>query len=472
MVRIPILVLLLTASWLQAASPVYVTLWFDTEDFIEPASDGAALRIANDLTAAGVHATFKVVGEKARVLETRHRQDVIDALSKHAIGYHSNFHSVHPTPSEYLESFGYVEGAAEFERREAGGVADLKRIFKTQPICYGQPGNSWGPQSNLALRKLGIPVYLDEGEQVGLDEQPFWYGGLLYIFNMGRNTFRAELDKGAEDTAAYTRFDETVKRLAASGGGVISIYYHPNEFVNTEFWDAVNFKHGANPPREAWVKPPRRTAEDSERCYGVLNRFVAHMKAQPGVQFVTAADLLRIYGSPVPRPVDRKAAAAALARGITFTAVTGQPLSPADLLLAMLELQPQVVDGPTAEGVTTYDKPTIPSAAFSAAVTDAAAFIRRNQRLPNQVFIGASALSLADFTATLARSIVQPESEVRVEKGEVGFVRYFGTDPRKNFDWIIHPENFSGPVLLELGRLQGWTLKPAVLPATSPAPAP
>ena len=190
MLRTLLLGLLLTAPWLGAGSPVYVALWFDTEDYIEPAADDAALRIANDLTSAGVHATFKVVGEKARVLESRNRRDVIEALSKHAIGYHSNFHSIHPTPAEYLVNFGYIEGAAEFERREGPGVADVKRVFKTQPACYGQPGNSWGPQSNLALRRLGIPVYLDEGEQVGLNEQPFWYGGLLYVFQMGRNQFR------------------------------------------------------------------------------------------------------------------------------------------------------------------------------------------------------------------------------------------------------------------------------------------
>src|SRR5580765_5421739 len=94
--------LLLFAALSLAAGPVYVTLWFDTEDYIEPAADDAALRIANDLTAEGVRATFKVVGEKARVLEKRGRRDVIQALSKHAIGYHSNFHSIHPTPAEYL----------------------------------------------------------------------------------------------------------------------------------------------------------------------------------------------------------------------------------------------------------------------------------------------------------------------------------------------------------------------------------
>src|SRR5436190_9975475 len=117
-----LLALLLSVSLLPAATPVYVILWFDTEDYIEPAADDAALRIANDLTAAGVGATFKVVGEKARVLEKRGRKDVIAALSKHTIGYHSNWHSVHPAPAEYLRALSFMEGAQEFERREGPGV--------------------------------------------------------------------------------------------------------------------------------------------------------------------------------------------------------------------------------------------------------------------------------------------------------------------------------------------------------------
>src|SRR5215831_5998838 len=265
MVRSLICILLCALS-LPAGSGVYVVLWFDTEDYIDTVADDAALRIANDLTAAGVHATFKVVGEKARTLERRGRTDVIAALSKHAIGYHSNWHSVHPAPAEYLLRFGFVEGALEFERREQPGVADLKRIFGRQPVCYGQPGSSWGPQSNPALRRLGIPIYLDEGVQVGVDEQPFWYGGLLHVFHMGRNTFRAQLNVGAQDEAANRKFDEAAQALAARGGGLISIYYHPTEFVTTEFWDAANFSHGASPERERWVKPRRRSAEDSERC--------------------------------------------------------------------------------------------------------------------------------------------------------------------------------------------------------------
>src|SRR5262245_49097172 len=80
----------------RSERPVYVILWFDTEDYLLPADDDATKRLCEMLTQRGIRATFKLVGEKARVLERRKRIDVIRALKKHDIGYHSNFHSVHP----------------------------------------------------------------------------------------------------------------------------------------------------------------------------------------------------------------------------------------------------------------------------------------------------------------------------------------------------------------------------------------
>src|SRR5437588_448138 len=99
------------------APRVYVLLWFDTEDYLLPASDDAALRLADWLSHEGIRATFKVVGEKARTLERRGRTDVIAALKKHEVGYHSNWHSVQPSPAMYLSGLGWHEGVAEFDRR-------------------------------------------------------------------------------------------------------------------------------------------------------------------------------------------------------------------------------------------------------------------------------------------------------------------------------------------------------------------
>ena len=304
-------IFLFLAPVVRAAGPVNVVLWFDTEDFINPASDDAALRIASDLKELGVHATFKVVGEKARVLESRKRTDVIQALQWHSIGYHSNWHSIEPAPAVYLERFGLIGGADEFLRREQQGALDLKRIFGVQPICYGQPGSSWAPQSNLALQKMGIPIYLDEGKQIGLNDQPFWYSGILYVFNMGENLLRPDFNDESRNPEVMARLKQAVERLSAAGGGTISTYFHPNEYVEKEFWDAVNFSHGVSRSRSEWKPPQMRTREDSERCYRILRDYVQFMKAIPGVRFVTAKQLLTIYRNSEPPVISPRVSGAA-----------------------------------------------------------------------------------------------------------------------------------------------------------------
>jgi hypothetical protein len=186
------------------------------------------------------------------------------------------------------------------------------------------------------------------------------------------------------------------------------------------------------------------------------------MKQRPGVRFVTASELPALYAGPTETAVDRKTAAERLRDHLLFTEIGGRTYSPADLLLSLLEVSPRVVDGPTATGKTTYTKPSIPAAAFHRTTADAADFVRRFGRLPNEVWIGAESLSLPDFAATLAASFGR-SGDVAVIKGTTDFDRYFATDGKKSFNWVIHAEGFDGSTLLELGRLQGWTLKPAHL---------
>lgn len=455
-----LLAVVLTAVALAAKGPVYVVLWFDTEDYIEPAADDAALRIATDLEKLGVRATFKVVGEKARVLEARGRRDVIRALAQHDIGYHSNYHSFQPTPALYLRRMGWLDGAAEFRRREAPGVADIQRIFGVTPSCYGQPGSSWAPQTYRALLRLGIPVYLDEAEHVGVDEQPFWFGGMLNVFHMGRYLIRPWLNDESQFPQTLEQFDRAAGELEARGGGVISTYFHPTEFVTTAFWD-LNFYNGANPERSDWKNPPRRTAEDSERCYRILQRYVEHAKARPSVRFVTARQLPLLYEGAVERVTERGPIARHMAERQTFLVTDAGALSAADMLQALLGMEPAVVEGPAARGETTYGTNEIPRAAFERAKTDAVGFIRANRRLPAEVWIGSRTLSLADFAATLAGDA--GASSVPVRKGNPEMEKYIATDATRTFNWPVHPKGFSAPELLELARLQAWTLKPARL---------
>ena len=462
MIRVLLLVVFLFVSAVQAQGRVYVVLWFDTEDYIEPSSDDAALRLATDLRQLGVRATFKVVGEKARVLEKRGRRDVIAALRWHEIGYHTSYHSVPPAPAVYLRTMDYLTGADEFVRRERTGLEDVSRIFGVKPSCYGQPGSSWAPQTNSALQRMGIPMYLDEGSHVGVGHQPFWYGGLFYVFDMGPYVMRASLDQD-DFEASCQKFDQAAAELSAKGGGVISIYYHPCEFATTEFWDGVNFSHGADPGPGEWKRPRVRTKEDSERCHRIINRYVKHALANPAVRFVTASQLMSLYEPRLPASkMDRKVVADHMAARQTFLVVKNTSLSAADMLLLLLGMEPRFVEGPVSLGKTTYSGESIDRWRFDKAKAEAVAFIKASGRLPASVWLGSDTLSLEDFAATLATDSGSSGAVV-ARKGNAEFRDYVTKDPEKTYDWVIHPQGFRAPELLDLARLQAWTLKPALL---------
>lgn len=453
LMRYFVLLWIATQMLMAEPKPTYLLLWFDTEDYVEPAADDAAKRIADDLTSLGVRATFKIVGEKARVLESRGRMDVIRSLSRHEIGYHSNFHSIQPTPSVYLRTLGMLDGADEFYRREAGGAADLRRIFGVTPSCYGQPGSSWGPQSTIALRRMGIPIYLDEGSHVGFNGRPFWFGGLFHIFNMGPRSFRADLNDQQKNPAIYQRITDLAKQ-----GGVISTYYHPTEFVTTEFWDGANFSKGESRPRDQWQRPKARTAADAERAFGILREYVQQAKRVPGVQFVTAQDLLLLVRGPMP--ISRDQAVANLRQGINYLENSEGSWSAAELLTAALGIAPGYVDGPVERLPTTYKGAAFPRWLWEQGVANAKDYIQQYHRLPGAVFMGMESVSLADFAATLARD--SGSGSVKLQQGQMLFEQHVATDPEKTFNWAIHPTGFRAPELLELARLQAWTLKPAV----------
>jgi hypothetical protein len=189
---------------------------------------------------------------------------------------------------------------------------------------------------------------------------------------------------------------------------------------------------------------------------------VEHAKSVPNVRFVTARELPQLYESPLPPSPNRHKAAEHLAQRQTFLVTEDGALSAADMLLALLGLDPQVVEGPTMRHDSTYRAAEIPRAPFERAKADVISFIRANHRLPPSAWIGSERLSLPDFAATLASD--RPGSpSVAVRKGNTEMESFIATDPAKAFDWPIHPEGFSAPNLLELARLQAWTLKPAKL---------
>lgn len=486
-----LLLLFLPVSAQTPPPPIYVTLWFDTEDYVLPQSDDAAKRVAEILTKLGVKGTFKVVGEKARTLERRGRKDVIAALRAHEIGYHSNWHSAQPTPSVYLQYAGWEEGAAEFYRREAQGVKDVERIFGVMPSCYGQPGASWAPQTYPALKKMGIGMYLDESDHVGVDDQPFYYANMLNVFKMGANFTRMELKGGGDLQEGQAKFKAVYDKLRAQGGGTISIVYHPCEWVHMEFWDGVNFARGANPPRSQWKPPKTRPAAETEKAFADFEAYVKYIGQQSGVHFVTASEFLKIYPDQALSHSFSAPELLAISKSvqteIAFQSGKTFALSAADIFSLLSETVVQTIEkhqppasvrinplyGPAAPFVVPKGRPNRPEKigweSFEQTVRDVADFCRTQGRIPDAIWFGVEALSPQDFLATLAPVVEsmlatgkKPES-ITVKTGVFTSDRYVAEDKPQLWGWPIFPEGFTAPKIMEQARLQAWTLKPAVL---------
>ena len=478
-----------------------ILLWFDTEDYLLPADDDACLRLATLLSDRGIRATFKVVGEKARTLERRGRTDVITALQRHAIGYHANFHSVHPTPTEYLADCGWLDGVAEFIRREGGGASDVRRIFGVPTLaCYGQPGSSWGPQGVAALGPIGVapqgvPCYVDEGSNVGWDQKPFWYAGALNVYHMGKNHTRMELHDPAAVEPGMKEASAVAERLAREdGGGLISIYYHPCEWVHQEFWDGVNFRRGHNPPREAWKAPPQLPSAETEAAFQRFTAYVDRLQKIPGSHFITAADLPLIYSDRLRSEGLGTNELAQLSKqiadtvrgGLTVQRLGNKVLSPADQFevfstaLAQFivtgtvhaPIVPRGLFGPDGVPPAPQVAGSISWFTFRDTCRDVYDFVASQHRIPARVYIGSDQIAPADFLVMMAEEYlhcaelgkVPEDSEVRLRMGTANSLeRYLAADTPELFGgWIIHREGFRAPRVVEMARLQAWTLKPAI----------
>jgi hypothetical protein len=469
----------------DAPAKVYVVLWFDTEDYLLPADDDAALRLGEFLSRENLRATFKVVGEKARTLERRQRTDVITALKKHEIGYHSNWHSVQPTPAMYLSNLGWDEGVAEFDRRERPGFEDVKRIFGTPPTCYGQPGSSWGPQVYGAMKQWGMEVYLDVGSHVGLENRPCYYCGILNLYELAF-TLRADLgNKNLKD--AEDKFLAARQKLLAEGGGIVSIFYHPCEFVHKEFWDGVNFRKGANPPREKWKLPKEKNEEEKKIAYQVFEDYIHFIKRFPDVRFITATEAAKLYRDKSHERFFRTSDIKALAQGVgdkvNFQKVNGCTLAPSEVFLLLNQYllvrkngQKEVAMqfkrtpyGPTG-AVTPLSRPvTTDWSQFTRTAVDVNDSVLRNQRIPPSVWLGSVPVppeaylsALAAVTMDLIDGKPAPVT-IEIKPAKLAAATYVANDGPNLWGWVIFPDGFRAPAMMALAKKQAWTLKPAIL---------
>ncbi|MBN1952093.1 MAG: hypothetical protein JW801_12905, partial [Bacteroidales bacterium] len=291
-VRILIVIFLaFTLTQCTKENKTYVSVVFDVEDYIAPASEGIddiPKWLADIMSEEGVTGTFFIIGEKARSLESRGRQDVIAAMARHDIGSHTNLGSIHPTVTEILEFADWDSGVEQMLYNESVGFDELERISGIPVSTLARHGGSYGPQLVYALGQMGkgyvySPIHLPGHNAV-------WFC----------NTLNFHGDYGFFDDSYYKDelfnplFDSIRKnfRHEVEGLDVVAFFgCHPTKVRSEQFWD-FNFYYGANPTLEECKAPDLRPLESMETAKKNFRQLMHFLKSQDYIEITTFHDLM------------------------------------------------------------------------------------------------------------------------------------------------------------------------------------
>ncbi len=466
---------------------IHVLCWFDTEDALVPEAEEAPLRLAQIFAERKLCATFKLSGAMVRMMEERGCPDLIESLTGHDIGYCSNLHSMHPNPAEYLRDMDWDEGVREFVRREEQGVTDILRVFGRTPCCYGQPGGSWAPQAYGAMRLWGIPAYVSSSAFVSMSGRPFYFCGVLTVSRMQPNQMGIGFDVDRPETL------EELKRTFAEDhaalqreGGVISIGAHPAHWVlDGESFDSLNFAAGRNVPRAAWRQPPPKSRERIEAAFRNLAAFLDFATRLEGVRFVGARELAELCADKTPDTplelTELMLLATTLSDQLSFQQVTGGFLSAAEIFYIVASaiahfaqndslpkrLHPRTITGPVRSCRTEAQAESLSLSDIYDAARSAVAYADYVGRMPSELHTSLGVISPEDFLATAVGALEhlavrKKPIHVEMRKARLTPVSLVSDElAHAAWRWRIFPPGFSAPKLLDLAKLQAWTLKPA-----------
>ncbi|MGQ9629704.1 MAG: hypothetical protein ACUVXI_05215 [bacterium] len=458
---------------------MYITFLLDVEDFVTPESDDVARRLAEIMSEEGVRGTFMVVGEKARALAARGRRDVIDALKKHDIGLHSDTHSIHPTVLEYLFGRGWHDGIEEAYSREIKGYHAILDVFGSPPSAWGGPGNTWGPQVVPALRRMRIDAYVYAHTRVDFQSIHRFCGALAYPIGIG-GFDRFYHDSPKFDAKLFDAVRELEFRIEEGCEWCEVFCGHPTMLIAEEFWDGVNFAGGRNP--NVYSPPPLRDGSTLALAYENFRRLVRTITHHPGIEVKTIRELNRIFGNQSGK-IDRKDlgryACRILERG---EVCVEKEFSPAEIFRFLLEsilawvdrgelpasLNAVEIMGPDCISEGEQGEETVSWESFLESCWGVRMSIAVEGAVPGRIPIGSGSVGPGTFYQGLARAYLALLTGKAPE--EVKFIpfpqvpREAGELVRRLYamkDWPILPHSLDIKGVVELARLQTWTLKGA-----------
>jgi len=435
---------------------------FDTEDYIDPAADDITRTLCEILERHGIRGSFCMVAERARQLVARGRTDVIDALKRHEIAFHSTWHSRHPNPAEYMDPLSWDDGVAEHFRREKEGVRLVKEIFGVDRLGAAvPPGSSWAPQGIYAYAAMGIPIFA--GSSISRRSgEPVWFVNSIQV---PYNRYLDPLCHAGDVDAMRKVLDEH------RSDEMLITCNHPTILRHSEFVDALNFGRGKNPPPQQWRQAPLRSEAEMKTILGSFEEWCRMLAADGDYRQTSYAEVFERYAQHATRLSSKEvdALAASVGQRPDEFVSGGSTLSPAEVfgLFSMRLAHPQAKPlavrrllGPVAEA-----KPMESALRVTADVMATAARQLESQmrgRMPEGVDVAGTAVPPAAFFVAMARAIRDGAGEIVIDPATPGLAA--AERPvfaNIKFRWACFAEDFTGEGLKRLARLQAWTYKSA-----------
>jgi len=468
---------------------IYYFISFATEDFISPADDDIVLKIAEILKKNKIRGCFHIVGEKARVLRRRGRFDVIQALKEHEIGYHSNFHSIHPVMSEYLENMDWDEGVARVIQEEAPGIADIEDIFNRRPSYFVHTCGK-APQVIRAMSLLGINA-VASGINFSIRGKPalFWFCNsfsLNFSPGIGFEPFLSRNSLPPLDIWYKAKIEElnTFVKRRKKGDFIYHIFSHPNKFHSRMNWDQVNF-NGKNTPEDRWKIPPQWPEHYSKKVLSYFEKFVEHISGIKEMKCITVSELLNsIQREPALLKInDIIKLAEKTKKNLDYHKICGNYYSPAEIFGLLV----QCISRYSKEGKIPHEimnrrllGPLSPIKSLSSPyevgmedVLEASVSIDREmdllQHIPASIKISKLTVGPGEFLNCLSRLLIYLKTGQKPKKikifpvSNIPKIAYREKVFSAEYGPWVYKKGFKAENIRKIRTLQSWTAKPAVI---------
>jgi len=475
---------------------MYVTLNFDVEDTVYPPEAGVddiPGWLAETLTEVGLRGTFHVIGDKARSLRERGRNDVLAAISKHDIGIHTDSND-HPLVPEIVQDCEWAEGVEKLLEYEERATQAIKEVFWKEPLSTSRHAVFTSPQSYGAAAEMGLPYVYGSAYCPG-HQGPVWYAGAL--------TFPTSSDKdcdvppchlsiGLEPALSHdevferrmTRLREEIDRRLAAGLEYLTLFVgHPVRIRSKGWTEDLLYANGRNRTiEEVGYAYELKSPHLVDRARANFRRFCEYLRSRDDVEVIGISRAAELF-SRQSTHISRDVLFAYCTQGDHPAHPRLNPyFSPAELLAALAEalvegdergalpraVARREVIGPVEKPVLMPERLFVSREELLGLCRELAEHVNETGHLPANLTLDEDRVGLGSLHAACAHAFVaacRGDELARLRLERVPRYPAFAEQMDRAMAWIeessfFGPE-FSAEKLRLHARLQTWSLKPA-----------